>query len=167
MVELMVGLVSILAIFAGLMQMVSLSRARHDTQHEARSEAGEAALDPFSSGVGQLSGAATIRDWDSGSDGLRHTRDDRSTGGDASRFSRDIVQPASPDPAGWAIIESAPGDQLSPLLDQHNPAALFGLIEATESETVPLLPAVRSLLYDADSIEVESRVWMTWTKGIY
>ena len=44
MIELIVALVSIVALFAGLVQMVSISRARHDTQYEARSEAGEDSL---------------------------------------------------------------------------------------------------------------------------
>jgi hypothetical protein len=167
MVELMIGLVAILAVFAGLIQMVSLSRARHDTQYAARSQAGEASFRDLGGGIGQISDADYIRDWDSGSDGRRHTRDDSATGGDAFRFSDTILQQSSPDTAGWRIIAQAPGDRLSLLVGQPNPASLFGLIEAEEHETVKLLPAVQSLLYDAESIEVESRVWMTWTKGIY
>jgi hypothetical protein len=167
MLELMAALVAVLALLAGLVQMVSLARARHDTRYEARSAAGEAALDASGSGMGQLSDAEYILDWDRGPDGLRHTRDDRSRPADAYRFSDAIVRRSSPDPEGWAIVRRLQSDPLSMLVDQPNPAALYGLIESDAREEVPLLPAVRRLLYDAESIEVESRVWMTWTKGIY
>jgi len=167
MLELMIGLVTIIALFAGLVQIVSLSSARHATHSEARSIAGQNALDDLGSGNGQLSGADYISDWDSGADGLRHTIDDSASDGDPVPFSTDIVQSSSPNGAGWSIIQQAAGDHLSPLLGQPNPAALFGLVEGEAQANVELLPAVKSLLYDADSIDVESRVWMTWTKGIY
>jgi hypothetical protein len=167
MLELMIGLVTIIALFAGLVQIVSLSEARHATHVEARRLAGRYALRDVGSGMGQLSDADYISDWDPGADGRRHTYDDSASGGSPWSFSDDIVQYSSPDSAGWTIIQQAAGDHLSPLLGQPNPAALFGLVEGEAHATVELLPAVKSLLYDADSIEVESRVWMTWTKGIY
>ena len=167
MLELMIGLVTIVALFAGLVQIVSLSGARHATHVEARSMAGLNALDDLGNGMGQLSDADYIADWDAGDDGRRHTYDDSASGGSPMSFSDDIVQSSSPDGAGWSIIQQAAGDRLSPLLGQPNPAALFGLVEGEANATVELLPAVKSLLYNADSIEVESRAWMTWTKGIY
>ena len=167
MLELMIGLVTIVALFAGLVQIVSLSSARHLTQGEARSMAGQNALDDLGSGMGQLSDADFISDWDAGDDGRRHTHDDSFSGGNPMSFSDAIVQSSSPNGAGWSIIQQAAGDQLSPLLGQPNPAALFGLVEGEAQANVELLPAVKSLLFDADSIQVESHVWMTWTKGIY
>jgi len=102
-----------------------------------------------------------------GDDERRHTRDDYTTSGDTLGFDGAIVGASSPDNDGWHIIQQAPGDQLSMLHGTPNPSQLFGLVEGQAEEDVPLLPAVRSLLYDADSIDVESRVWMTWTRGIY
>ena len=168
MLELMIGLVTIVAIFAGLVQIVSLSGARHATHVEARRMAGRNAFDDdFGSGMGQLSDADYISDWDPGADERRHTHDDSASSGSPGAFSDDIVQYSSPDSAGWTIIQQAAGDRLSPLLGQPNPAALFGLVEGEAHANVELLPAVKSLIYHADSIEVESRVWMTWTRGIY
>jgi len=164
MIELIIGLVSIVALFAGLVQMVSLSRARHDTQYEARSEAGEDSLSDLDA---LFSDAEFIEDWDMGDDERRHTRDDRTGDGDSFGFNRAIVEASSPDSEGWQIIQQAPGDQISMLRGTPNPAQVFGLVEGKAEEDVSLLPAVRSLLYNADSIEVESRVWMTWTRGIY
>ena len=164
MIELIIGLVSIVALFAGLVQMVSISRARHDTQYEARSEAGE---DSLSDLTALFSDAEFIEDWDAGSDERRHTRDDHTTSGDTSGFNGAIVGASSPDSEGWEIIGQAPGDQFSMLGGAPNPAQLFGLVEGRAEEDVPLLPAVRSLLYNAENIEIESRVWMTWTRGIY
>ncbi|MBL7077046.1 MAG: hypothetical protein ISS31_06215 [Kiritimatiellae bacterium] len=164
MIELIIGLVSIVALFAGLVQMVSISRARHDTQYEARSEAGAESLSDLGA---LLSDAEYIEDWDAGNDDRRHTRDDYAASGDSFAFNGAIVEMSSPDSDGWTIIEQAPGDQLSMLRSAPNPAQVFGLVEGTAEEDVPLLPAVQSLLYDADSIEIESRVWMTWTRGIY
>jgi hypothetical protein len=164
MIELIIGLVSIVALFAGLIQMVSISRARHDTQYEARSEAGENSLSDLYT---LFSDAEFIEDWDTGDDERRHTRDDSAAAGDSFGFNAAIVEASSPDEDGWTTIEEAPGDYLSMLRGAPNPAQLFGLVEGRAEEDVSLLPAVRSLLYDADSVEVESRVWMTWTRGIY
>ena len=33
-----------------------------------------------------------------------------------------------------------------------------------KSEPVPLLPVIRSLLYDAESIEVQADSWLVWTR---
>ncbi len=167
MLELIVALVSIVALFVGLVQMVSLSSARHRTQYQARSEAGAAALDDLSGGGAQFADAEYIEAWETGEDGRRHTRDDTTTPGDTLAFDLQVVSATSPDEAGWQVIEQAPGDRLSMLRGAYNPAPLFGIIEGTAHEEVPLLPAVRSLLYDAESVDVESRVWMTWTRGIY
>lgn len=167
MVELMIGLVAVLACFAALVQFVSLNRAHHATLTAARRTAGELALRDTGPGTGQISDADYIKDWSPGPDGKRHTRDDTHTTGNAGAFSDRIVGQSVADGSEWDVLQRAPGDAVSPLFGQPNPSALFGLVSAGDRETVPVLPAVRSLLYRADSIEVESEVWMTWTRGIY
>jgi hypothetical protein len=47
------------------------------------------------------------------------------------------------------------------------PHLLFGLVEGRADDTVELWPVVRRLLYQADSVDIEGRVWLVWTKGIY
>jgi len=167
MVELMVGLVAVLALLAGLLQVAGLTRAHTDTMVEARREAGfRAMLDP-----GRAANVGTtpdyIRDWRAGPDERRHTRDDRHTAGDPSAFQRVIAARAAPDPAGWQILDGIEGNRVSALYHSAVPAGVFGLVEGYDTQSVPVLPAVRALLYRADTVQVESRVWMTRTGGIY
>lgn len=163
LVELMVGLIAILALVAGLVQVVSLARSRTDSLVEARKMAGELAL----MGAPVAAAPEFIRDWSEGPDGRRHTRDDRFTRADAMEFSRIIVEQAAPDASGWRRLQSIPVDALSSLRGDPAPTARFGFVRGRDRREVPLLPAVQSLLYRSPSIEIESEVWLAVTGGLY
>jgi hypothetical protein len=162
-IELVVGLVLVLAVTAGLLQLYSLTRADADTMVEARREAGELAL----LDVAVLSDPPYIEDWEEGADGKRMTADDTYNTANPLPFTQTIVERASPDAAGWALIDSAAEDGMSQLRQNPAPGSVLGLVKGEDSETVTLLPAVRSLIYRADHIEVENEVWLTRLKGIY
>jgi len=166
MVEVIVGLVAILAIMSGLLQIAGLTRAHTAVLVEARREAGQAALLGLGSGP-PLSAPHYIMDWQEGLDGKRLTRDDTFTMASSVPFDDGIVERAAPDPQGWELLHSVPEDALPRLHNHANPVSLFGLVRGHAEACVPLLPAVQHLLYAADTIEVESEVWMTWTRGIY
>ena len=161
--EFMVGLVAVLAIFAALIQITSLSLAHIETLIEARREAGERAV----LSIRLYDTPETIRDWETGPDERRYSRDDTWLGGNAYGFSAVIVDKAVERPSDWSLVEEAPRDPLTALRSAGNPAAHFGLVRGRAARTVPLMGAVRNLLYDADSIDVESDVWMTRIGGIY
>jgi hypothetical protein len=162
MVELIVALVVILALAAGLLQVASLGRAHTEVMVDARREAGLLAMLE----VIPLAAPDYIQDWDPGPDGKRLTRDDLPILGDDMAFDDVIVEKAAADDDAWAILSTV-SNSIPALRDHLDPVAVFGLVHGEESETVPLLPAVRSLLYQADSIDVRADVWMTRARGIY
>ena len=166
MVELLVGLVVLVVLFAGLLQVASLSKTHNETMVVARRKAGALAMLEPSGGIFTLS-PDYIRDWHEGSDQKRHTKDDVFTDADPVLFENTIVEKAAGTPYEWQILDGAPTNGVVFLHGNINPESTFGLLKGHDSQNVLLLPGVRSLLYKADSIDVECDVWMTWTKGIY
>ncbi|MCX7590784.1 MAG: hypothetical protein N2255_04065 [Kiritimatiellae bacterium] len=176
MIEFLVGLVAVLAIFAGLLQILELAKVQTDTMVVARRKAGELAMLDLDPGQTLISGAAYIRDVKPGVDGEPYTPDDDlSDRADAGAFSATIVERAVPGALGspehnaaWqGIMGNAHEKRLSLLRGQPNPSSMFGLVQGRETKTVELIPAFRSLIYRADRIEMKSEAWMTWTKGLY
>ena len=163
LVELMVGLIVILALTAGMLQVASLTRASADVMAAARGRAGESAFSeayfsPF---------PEYIADVLPGPDGRPYTRDDETTPADSGAFIATIVNRSAGTADGWAILDEIPADPVNRLRGAAVPVFEFGLIGAIERERVPTLSAVRNLIYAADEIEVEGRAWSTWTRGIY
>ena len=162
-VEFIVALVSILVLAAGLLQLTALMLAHSRTMVEARKDAGAASVQPLA----PLSSPDFLKDWAPGNDAVPYTSDDRAVpSGAASQFEVLFVEHAST-PAGWTQVVRSPSDRLTLLRSSMAPSSYFGLVEGSDGETVPLLPAVRSLLYNAGSVRVESKVWMTFCGGLY
>lgn len=163
MVEFIVALVSVLALAAGLIQLTSLMVAHSRAMEKARKDAGLAAVMP----IAPLSDPEFIRDWDPGTDTVPYSSDDEVVpSGAESMFETLFIERASTD-SGWDFVAMSPSDKVTPLRTSLAPSAGFGMVEGSHTETVPLMPAVRSLLYDAPSVRVESRVWMTFCGGLY
>jgi hypothetical protein len=163
MIEVMAGLVALIVLIAGLLQVASLTRAQTDAMVEARQEAGTLALleEPFSEFPDY------IQDIQVGPDGRSYSHDDTTTDALPSEFNQDITERVTEQPSDWDVIDALPNSPLSSLHNAFTPATEFGLLKGDASETITLLPAVINLLYSADEITVESDVWMTWTRGIY
>jgi hypothetical protein len=166
MIELMIGLVAVLAVFAGLLQIASLSRTRTEVSVEARREAGALTMLSTLDGL-PVTIPDYVRDRFAGADTRRHSRDDTFDNANPADLDALITQRSAPDNAGWGVLNSVPGNAVSGLSGHPDPVSVFGLLNGKETETLEVIPAVRSLLYHADSIEVEGSAWMTWTKGIY
>lgn len=163
MIEFIIALVAILAVCAGLLQVATLTKAQTDVMFDARHDA---AKDMFALAL-PTSGADYIGHWQTGPDGKPMTADDTANSADGSEFAAKVVGKAVADAADWPTIEEAPDATFLALRGNGAPVNQFGLIGAKKSRSVDLLPAVQHLLYNADSIDVEANVWMTWTRGIY
>ncbi len=163
LIEMIVGLVAMLAIFAGLLQVTTLTRAHADTQVAARQEAGNNALNMLY----RDGHARFIRDWNEAADRKRYTRDDEAEDGDTGRFRGVIVDRAAGDMGDWNALDRIPLNAVSRMRAGQEPIEAFGLVRGYDSREVSLLPAVQSLIYRAKSIDVESEVWLTWSTGIY
>ena len=163
MIEVMVGLVALIVLISGLLQVASLTRARTDAMAAAREEAGGLAL--LDAPVSDL--PDYIYAIDAGADGRTYSYDDESSSANAAAFDATIVNRVVSNSSEWAVLDALPNSPFSDLHSSLTPAAAFGLVKGDASETVTLLPAVRSLLYRADEVDIECDVWMTWMRGIY
>ncbi len=152
--ELLIGIIAFLVLLSAILQITSLSNAMTETSRTARAEAGTRAM----SDIETLYPASYIRNWQEGRDGKAYTRDDIEMGGGIGPANA-ILYYALPDSPSPGTTEFA--------MENFPPYRSFGLYRASDTRSVPLLPAVRELLYKKDAINVESTVWMTWTKGIY
>jgi hypothetical protein len=164
MVELMAGLIAILALTAGIIQVATLTKTQSDSMVRARELAGEQAM--LNNGQG-VAAPDYIRDCHEGPDRRRLTRDDTHDAADVAAFQQTIVGPAAANAAAWNRYNQAQASPLPGLRNNNAPAAAFGLVRGEDSRTVPLLSAVQSLLYRADRITIQSKVWMTSTGGLY
>lgn len=163
MIEFIVGIVAILALFAGLIQFVSLFTAQTDTLAKARSLAGMRAM----SDVPTASAAEYIKFWDEADDERRYSADDTHTEADPVAFMDTIAAKAGRDAADWQRLSAVPRNEIRDLRNSGAPATMLGLEEGRDSKEVFLLPAVRHLLYDKSSIEIEGVAWLPWCRGIY
>ena len=161
-VEFIVGLVAVLVLFAGLMQVASLTKTHTDTMVNARRLAAQQAMID----VDGPTSPDYIEDWRVGSDRKPYTRDDGFGTGDAVAFNDRIVDKAAMAP-DWSVVDGITGNRISGLHGQAAPVSLFGLVRGADSRSVDLLPAVQHLIYDAPSIRVRCDVWMPRTKGLY
>ncbi|HMP76971.1 MAG TPA: hypothetical protein PKE12_11820 [Kiritimatiellia bacterium] len=158
-VELVVGLVALLVVFVGILQIGRLAAERNRTLASARASAANYAMGPAY--LLQLPGPDMIRDWDRGADQRSHSRDDRTTAASWQHVAA-IVQHARPQD----LDARMPG----------NPVTAFGTAGAAggmdlvhgrvQSDEIPLLPVVRHLLYNAPSLRFEEHVWLVWCEGL-
>lgn len=163
MVEFVVGIIAVLILFAGLMQIASLTKTHTDTMVEARRLAAEQAVIDMDT----LSPSEYILQWRNGADGKPYTRDDEYGNADPGAFGERMVERASATAAGWDVIDLAPNDDISYLHNNPDPSSSFGLVKGSAHGTVDLLPAFQKFIYAAPRIDVGCDVWMTQTKGLY
>ncbi len=161
--EFLIGIVAFLALTAGLLQLVLIANAHLDAMNEARQDAGRLALLPLLS----PDTPDYIRQWNAGDDDRTYSRDDAFNHANAQSFRDIYTEQMAGATADWAVMGAIPGNPIDDLRSAPEPVNAFGLVSASETRDVPLLPAVRHLLYRADQIDIESKVWMTSTYGIY
>lgn len=163
MVEFIVGLVAVLVLFAGLLQVVSLTQARTETIVAARREAGQRAIAASANHMAP----DYIRHVLEGPDRSRYSADDAHTLANPYLLQNVVISRAASDPSDWIVIDAAPNTALSDLRANPNPITDFGFLSGRDSRTIEVIPTIRDLVYDANSITVETEVWMPWTRGMY
>lgn len=163
MVELIVALVGILTIMSALLLVVSVGTAHTENMMEARREAGRQAM----SNLTPLESPKYIGDWSVGNDGKKLTADDRSTRGSTAPFKDNIVSKTAGNSSEWGVFASINSNAVDQLRASMNTAASFGLVKGEEQTSIPLLPVMQKLIFNSSSIDIESEVWLTHTRGIY
>jgi hypothetical protein len=163
MVEVLVGIVALIVLIAGLLQVASLSAVQTETMVEARKEAGDKAM----INAEPASVPDYIKNWEVASDQKHYTVDDTFSPADANQFQGTIINRATFDSSGWTIIDSVPNNRFTIIHKSGAPQYNLGLVDGEHSGVVDLLPVIQDLVYRAKSIKIDSKVWMTWTTGIY
>jgi hypothetical protein len=167
LIEFIVGLVVVVVLFAGLMQLTTLTRLHTETMVQARREAGERAMSQIGGSYQTASSAEYIKAVEEGDDGRPYSADDDIEKGNPFTFDEMIVSRAAENSLEWSILDNAPADEIADLHGNGDPASLFGLVRGDEDVSVPVISAVQSLLYDSDTIDIEVEVWMALTEGLY
>ena len=161
MIETVVALVALLAVFGAMVQLALLGRARSEAMAEARQEAGENAL---ATGYAAPSPEPTfIYNWDVGGDDRSHSADDFSRPALSGPAHRGLLDPMHAD----ELAVRMPGNAFSDLRDRDPVVTGFDFVKGeAQSGAITLLPVVRRLLYNADSIRITSEAWLTWTQEV-
>jgi hypothetical protein len=163
MIEFIVGLIAVVALFAAMLQIASLTRAQTEATVDARREAAERAMNP----LGAIGAPDYVIDILAGDDESPYSVDDERTVGDVSRFTAVTVQRSAPTADAWDLIDAVPDNQFSAMHSPGVPMLEFQMVRGAASRTVPVMGTVRHLIYDAETIEIDSEVWMPWLRGIY
>ena len=163
MIEFVVGIVAVLVLFAGLLQIIELSTTRTDAMIEARCEVAQAAI-----GGADVRGTPSyLETWEDGADERNFSADDEPTIGNQGSFRSAILDKAAGnDDYAWQTLNDMPND-VSDLRASDAPVSRFGLLRGQESVTISLIPAIRHLVYDAEEIEIECTVWFPALGGIF
>ncbi|MBU0679440.1 MAG: pilus assembly protein [Verrucomicrobia bacterium] len=162
MVEFVVGIVAVLVLFMGLLQIAQLARKRTRAMLEAQAEAGMYSMSDEL--IIALPGPQHIYDWDPGSDERPYSEDDSPILGSSAMINADIIRHARPDD----LETYAGGNRISSLYHAPDFVTEIGLVHGeAKSENIPLYPIIQHLVYRDESIRFEEDVWLTWTKGIY
>ena len=163
MIEVIVGLVAMVVLIAGLIQIVKLTRAQTDAMIDAREMVAVMAFEdePLSAFPGY------IKDVGVGPDGRRFSSDDTTTGANAEDFDETITGQLVSQDNEWDTLDELPSSAFTSLHGAPTPSTEFGLLRGRGSRSILTDPALRHLIYNADEIEIECEVWMTWTRGIY
>lgn len=159
MVELIVALVAILVVLTGLTQIGQFGILHSETMRKARRDAGLLAVQDAQA----WSAPDYILDRTPGADNRRYSRDDDFTAANPADFASHVVAYANP----MTLQNVIAGNRVSALWNSSFPQLSFGFVHGDATETTNLLPVVRHLIYDAETLNVQSHVWMTWTRGIY
>ncbi|OVE75385.1 hypothetical protein BVX97_04765 [bacterium E08(2017)] len=156
-------MLALVVILLAVVQLNSLTLMETNTMTEARAEAAEAAMSdaPLSPTVPYLNS------WEEGDDEMRYTPDDDPQGASAGAFYADIVNETVSDSSQWNIFT----EHGNPIESMYNgggvPSTYFGLVQGEASASTNLLPGFASIIGASESVDVETEVWMTWTRGIY
>lgn len=163
MIEMIVGLIALVVLFAGLLQIASLALAQSRTLSHARRSAAIRAM----SSPTLVATPDFISEIRPGADESMYSVDDERVATTPIPFRDTVVAPSAASSADWTIVDRARGNAVSAMHSAAIPTAEFGMVKGRASETVPVIDAIQHMVYDDTEIDIESEVWMPWLRGIY
>lgn len=161
-VEFCIGLIAILAVVGGIFQLGTLGLARMHTRVEATRLATERSM------LGSSATGVFVPDYigevNTGTDNYSYSADDVKFGANEQEAYDRLAARLDPD----QVRVYDPASPVSGITDGYEMRVSMGLVQGVASDfNIPVLPVVRHLIYDADSIDIQTEVWMTRTGDLY
>ena len=100
MMEFLIGMVAILVLLAGLVQLVSLTQSRAEAMNGARRRAGLLAM----GGDTASTTPDFIRFWNTGDDEKAYSADDEYGWASANHFEQAIIEPTAAESHDWTVL---------------------------------------------------------------
>lgn len=161
LLEFVVALVAILVLVCGLLLIGRLTRVQLNALNEARADAARLAMAELH--TRRVPGPQFLFDWDVGPDRARHSRDDIPRPGDPTAVRLMILVHAKPD----ELAVRVPNNPISNLMNLYPLIDGYALVHGrAEPRSVPLLPVMRHLIYNAEAIDIGADAWLVWTQRL-
>lgn len=155
--ELVVGLLALLVVFMGMLQIQRLAHNHTQTLMAARAQAGQDALNsPY---ILRFNAPSWVADWSAGRDNIRYTQDDTIQAGGPAAAMAGIVARANP----AALQTLAPGNALSAAASSSTLMNEFYLTHGQATTNADIFPLIQAWVYRTDSIQLQGNAWLTWT----
>lgn len=160
MVEFCIGLIAMLTVIAGIFQLGRLGLARTRARVEATRFATARGMLPATS----LSVPRYIHRLSASGDERTYSEDDTAIGGDAREAYDRLLAPNQPD----RLRLYASGNELAEIDDAFEMMLGMGLVQGIGTElNIPVMPIVRRLFFDEDSVDIQVNVWSVRTGDLY
>ncbi len=160
-VELTVGLLAVVLVLIGILQVCRLGMEHTQVMMNAREQVDEMALDDG------LEFSGIIPDYlqrvAEGGDQKSYSQDDMLVGGDPQEVRRKIIAHTNPDLLRiWVGTNSMNSlDESSILVDEFD--FVYG---QSQSKSIELYPIIRNFVVENDSIRMSRRIWMPWMREL-
>ncbi len=161
LVELVVGLLALVLVLMGLLQIGRIGMEHTQVLMEARRDADTLVMqDRF---LRPEPGAFYADGVVEGRDRRPHTQHDYTMPGDPGRIIRDVVAHANVEDVSVWVPENA-------MEDFQYPSSFMQPFDLTYShrmsDSIEMYPIIRNLVAGRDSMRVSRTVWMPWLRGV-
>lgn len=157
--ELVAGLIAIVVLIMGMLLIQTLARTHTGTLNKARAQAGQDAITtPY---IQRYNVPAWISDWKTTPGKHIYSQGEQPVLGNPGLVTDGIVAHAHPSD----LSTYAPGNEISIAANANGLVDELYLTHGRDKGTVDLtyFPIIRHVVYGADTIQMQSDAWLTWT----
>jgi hypothetical protein len=162
MVEFCIGLVAMLTVIAGIFQLGRMGIARTDARVEATGSASALSMTSSSSSFRLIRNY--IQQNNEGVDTRSYSVDDVQVQGNAGEVYDQLLMPNQPN----RLRGYAPTNTLANIQNAVDLMGETGLVRSTASESnIPIMPIIRRLFFDQNTVDIDVTVWSVRTGDLY
>ncbi len=161
-VEFCIGLVAILTVVTGVLQLGLMGIGRTNARVEATEAAAVESMSPPNTSFQTIH--TYVRAVTAGPDGRAYSADDTETIAGVNEVYERILEANQPSVLSGYVS----GNDLANIQNQVDMQAMTGLVRGSAIESgIPVMPIVRELFFDQNSVDIEMDVWSVRTGGLY